>query len=105
MPNPKSGTVTMDITRVVRDIKSASRVEYRVEKAGIIHMPIGKVSFPTEQLLDNFTTLVSALLRAKPQTAKGRYLKGITVSSTMGPGFRVDPQVAQSMSERQGAAG
>ena len=105
MPNPKSGTVTMDITKVVRDIKSASRVEYRVEKAGIIHMPIGKVSFPTEQLLNNFTTLLNALLRARPQTAKGRYLRGITVSCTMGPGFKIDTQVAQTMSERLGAAG
>jgi large subunit ribosomal protein L1 len=102
MPNPKSGTVTTDITRVVREIKSASRVEYRVEKAGIIHMPIGKVSFPTEQLLDNFTTLLNALIKARPQAAKGRYLRGITVSSTMGPGFRIDTQFAQTMSERLG---
>jgi large subunit ribosomal protein L1 len=103
MPNPKSGTVTQDITKVVREIKTASRVEYRVEKAGIIHMPIGKVSFPTEQLVSNFTTLVSALLRAKPQAAKGRYLRGISVSATMGPSFTIDPQVAQVMSERPGA--
>jgi len=100
MPNPKSGTVTMDLAKVVREIKSASRVEYRVEKAGIIHMPIGKVSFPTEQLVDNFTVLLNALLKAKPATAKGRYLRGITVSSTMGPGFQIDPQLAQAMSER-----
>jgi large subunit ribosomal protein L1 len=104
MPNPKSGTVTMDISRVVREIKSASRVEYRVEKAGIIHMPIGKVSFPTDQLMTNFTTLLNALLKAKPQTAKGRYLRGITVSSTMGPGFQIDTQVAQAISERPGAS-
>jgi large subunit ribosomal protein L1 len=100
MPNPKSGTVTMDVTKVVRDIKSASRVEYRVEKAGIIHMPIGKVSFPTEQLVSNFQALVSALLKAKPASAKGRYLRGITVSSTMGPGVRIDTQRAQVMAER-----
>lgn len=100
MPNPKAGTVTMDVGKVVRDIKSAARVEYRVEKAGIIHMPIGKVSFPTQHLVDNFTALLSALLKAKPSTAKGRYLRGITVSSTMGPGFKVDPQRAQSMAER-----
>jgi large subunit ribosomal protein L1 len=105
MPNPKSGTVTNDIARVVRDIKSASRVEYRVEKAGIIHMPIGKVSFPTDQLVSNFTTLLNALIKAKPQAAKGRYLRGITVSATMGPGFAIDTQVAQAMSERLGAAG
>jgi large subunit ribosomal protein L1 len=105
MPNPKSGTVTTDIARVVGEIKSASRVEYRVEKAGIIHMPIGKVSFPTEQLLNNFTVLLNALLKARPQSAKGRYLKGITVSATMGPGFPIDPQVAQAMSERIAAGG
>jgi large subunit ribosomal protein L1 len=105
MPNPKSGTVTTDIAKVVREIKSASRVEYRVEKAGIIHMAIGKVSFPTEQLLDNFTVLVNALLKARPQAAKGRYLRGITVSATMGPGFSIDPQVAQSISEKIAVAG
>jgi large subunit ribosomal protein L1 len=100
MPNPKSGTVANDIGKVVREIKSAARVEYRVEKAGIIHMAIGKTSFPTDQLLSNLTTLLNALIRAKPQTAKGRYLRGITVSATMGPGFRIDTQVAQTMSER-----
>jgi len=100
MPNPKSGTVTQDITKVVRDIKSAARVEYRVEKAGIIHMPIGKVSFPTDQLVVNFQALLSALLKAKPATAKGRYLRTITVSSTMGPGVKIDTQRAQIMGER-----
>jgi large subunit ribosomal protein L1 len=102
MPNPKAGTVTADVTRVVRDIKSAARVEYRVEKAGIIHMSIGKVSFPTEHLMANFTALVSALLKAKPATAKGRYLRGITISSTMGPGIAVDTQRAQTIGERGG---
>lgn len=100
MPNPKAGTVTADISRVVRDIKSAARVEYRVEKAGIIHMSIGKVSFPTEHLMENFTALLSALLKARPATAKGRYLRGITVSSTMGPGVSIDTQRAQSLGER-----
>jgi large subunit ribosomal protein L1 len=100
MPNPKAGTVTADIARVVRDIKSAARVEYRVEKAGIIHMSIGKVSFPTEHLMENFTALLSALLKARPATAKGRYLRGITVSSTMGPGVSIDTQRAQSLGER-----
>jgi large subunit ribosomal protein L1 len=100
MPNPKAGTVTADIARVVRDIKSAARVEYRVEKAGIIHMSIGKVSFPTEHLMENFTALLSALLKARPATAKGRYLRGITVSSTMGPGISIDTQRAQSLGER-----
>jgi large subunit ribosomal protein L1 len=102
MPNPKAGTVTADISRVVRDIKSAARVEYRVEKAGIIHMSIGKVSFPTEHLMANFTALLSALLKARPATAKGRYLRGITVSSTMGPGVAIDTQRAQGLGERGG---
>ena len=102
MPSPRSGTVTNDIGRVVRDIKSASRVEYRVEKAGIVHMPIGKVNFTTEQLVENFGVLLNALIKARPSAAKGRYLKGITVSSTMGPGFQVDVQKAQSMAERAG---
>lgn len=100
MPNPKSGTVAQDVKKVVGDIKSAARVEYRVEKAGIIHMPIGKVSFPVEHLVNNFQALVSALIKAKPATAKGRYLRAITVSSTMGPGVRVDTQRAQVMGER-----
>jgi len=100
MPNPKAGTVTMDIERTVRDIKSAARVEYRVDKAGIIHMPIGKVSFSIDQLAENFVTLISALLKARPAAAKGRYLKKITVSSTMGPGIDIDAQKAQALAER-----
>ena len=99
MPNPKAGTVTMDVDRVVKDIKSASRVEYRVDKAGIIHMAIGKVSFTVEQLVENFSALISALLKARPTAAKGRYLKRITVSSTMGPGVDVDLQKAQAVAE------
>jgi len=100
MPNPKAGTVTMDLDKVIRDIKSAARVEYRVEKAGIIHMSIGKASFSVEQLTENFAALVSALLKAKPAAAKGRYLKRITISSTMGPGVDVDAQKAQALAER-----
>lgn len=100
MPNPKSGTVTMDVDRVVRDIKQASRVEYRIDKAGIIHMSIGKVSFSLEQLSENFTALISALLKARPAAAKGRYFKKITVSSTMGPGINVDVQKAQAVAEQ-----
>ncbi|MHB0913298.1 MAG: 50S ribosomal protein L1 [Armatimonadota bacterium] len=99
MPNPKAGTVTMDVARVVRDIKSASRVEYRVDKAGIVHMAIGKVSFTAEQLSENFSALVSALVKAKPSSAKGRYLRKITVSSTMGPGVAIDTQKAQALAE------
>jgi large subunit ribosomal protein L1 len=100
MPNPKAGTVTMDVARVVKDIKSAARVEFRVDKAGIIHMPIGKVSFTVEQLTENFEALVSALVKARPSAAKGRYLKKIAVSSTMGPGVGVDVQKAQALAER-----
>jgi len=103
MPSPRSGTVTNDIGRVIRDIKTASRVEYRVEKAGIIHTPIGKVSYTTDQLMENFQALISALLKARPAAAKGRYLRSITVSSTMGPGFQIDPQRAQHIAERAGA--
>jgi large subunit ribosomal protein L1 len=99
MPNPKSGTVTNDIGKVVQEIKSASRVEYRVEKAGIIHAPIGKVSFSPEQLAENFDALIGALVRAKPSSAKGRYLKSITVSSTMGPGVKVDTAKAQAQAK------
>jgi len=100
MPSPRSGTVTQDIGRVVRDIKSASRAEYRVDKAGIIHMPLGKVNFTTEQLAENFTVLLGTLLKARPAAAKGRYLRGITLSATMGPGFKIDPQRAQAAAER-----
>jgi len=100
MPSPKAGTVTADIGKAVREIKSASRVDYRVEKAGIVHAPIGKVSYTEEQLLENYKALISALIKAKPASAKGRYLKKITISSTMGPGIAVDTQKTQLMAER-----
>lgn len=100
MPSPKAGTVTMDIGRAVREIKSASRVDYRVEKAGIVHAPIGKASYPAENLVANYQALISALLKAKPSAAKGRYLKKITMSTTMGPGVGVDTQKSQSMAEK-----
>ncbi len=89
MPNPKSGTVTMDITGAVKEIK-AGKIEYRVDKTGNLHAPIGKLSFTVEQLHDNLNTFVESVVRAKPTAAKGTYLKGITVSSTMGPGVNVD---------------
>ncbi|BAF58488.1 MAG: 50S ribosomal protein L1 [Pelotomaculum sp.] len=91
MPNPKTGTVTFDIARAVKEVK-AGKIEYRVDKAGIIHAPIGKVSFSTEKLVENLRTLIEALIRAKPAAAKGQYLKGISVSSTMGPGIKVNTQ-------------
>ena len=89
MPNPKTGTVTTDIARAVREIK-AGKVEFRVDKTGIVHAPVGKTSFDTSRLLENAHALVDSIVKAKPPAAKGRYLKSITVSSTMGPGVRVD---------------
>ncbi len=93
MPNPKTGTVTFDIGKAVSEFK-AGKVEYRTEKAGLIHVPIGKASFDTEKLLENFYTLIDTLLRVKPAAAKGQYMRSITVSSTMGPGVKVNPQKA-----------
>jgi large subunit ribosomal protein L1 len=94
MPNPKVGTVTMEVGEAVKQAK-AGKVQFRVEKAGIVHAPIGKVSFDETKLEENFGALLEALLKAKPAAAKGTYLKGITVSSTMGPGVKIDPQAAQ----------
>lgn len=91
MPNPKLGTVTFDISRAVREIK-AGKVEFRVDKAGNVHVPIGKKSFPAEHLVENAMTLLEAVMRAKPAASKGQYLRSLTVSSTMGPGVRVDVQ-------------
>ena len=89
MPNPKAGTVTMDVAKAVNDIK-AGKIEYRLDKANIIHVPIGKVSFGKEKLMDNFHTLMSALVKAKPAAAKGKYLRSVNVASTMGPGIKVN---------------
>jgi len=89
MPNPKLGTVTFDIAKTVKEIK-AGKVEYKAEKAGIVHVPIGKVSFDTEKLLENARTVINSIIKAKPATSKGKYLKKIAVSSTMGPGIAVD---------------
>lgn len=88
MPNPKSGTVTMDVTKAINDIK-AGKVEYRLDKTNIIHCPIGKVSFSEEQLTQNLNTLLEAIVKAKPSTLKGQYLRSITLASTMGPGVKV----------------
>lgn len=92
MPNPKVGTVTMDIANAVKQAK-AGKVQYRVEKAGIVHAPIGKVSFDETKLVENLEALLDAIIKAKPAAAKGTYVKGITVSSTMGPGVKIDPQI------------
>ena len=91
MPNPKSGTVTMDLAKAIADVK-AGKVEYRLEKNNIVHCPIGKVSFGKEKLLQNYTTLIEALAKAKPAAAKGTYFKSISVATTMGPGIKVASQ-------------
>lgn len=89
MPNPKLGTVTFDIARTVKEIK-AGKVEYKTEKAGIVHVPIGKISFDTEKLIDNAKAVVSSIIKAKPATSKGKYLRKVSISSTMGPGLAID---------------
>ena len=94
MPNPKLGTVTMDVEKMVGELK-AGRVEYRADRYGICHVPVGKVSFTAEQLAENYGTLFSELLRVRPSTAKGRYVKSVAVSSTMGPGVKIDPAVTR----------
>ncbi|MBM7716916.1 50S ribosomal protein L1 [Siminovitchia sp. FSL H7-0308] len=90
MPNPKTGTVTFDVGKAVNEIK-AGKVEYRLDKAGIIHVPIGKVSFDSAKLEENFVTIFDTLLKAKPAAAKGTYMKNVTITSTMGPGIKIDP--------------
>ena len=96
MPNPKSGTITFDLERAIREVK-AGRVEFKVDKGGIIHVPFGKASFEPQQLVENLAALVDAINRAKPSAAKGQYFKSLTIASTMGPGIRVDvPSVLAS---------
>ena len=90
MPNPKTGTVTIDVTKAVNEVK-AGKIEYRVDKTGIIHAPIGKASFEQVQLEENFKTLVDVLIKAKPASSKGQYIKSVTVSTTMGPGVKINP--------------
>ena len=89
MPNPIAGTVTMDVTKAIEDIK-AGKIEYRLDKANIVHVPVGKASFSEEQLADNFNALMDAIIKAKPSAVKGAYLKSITITSTMGPGVKVN---------------
>ncbi|MFZ3590866.1 50S ribosomal protein L1 [Bacillus sp. DJP31] len=89
MPNPKTGTVTFDVTKAVNEIK-AGKVEYRADKAGIIHVPVGKVSFDDQKLIENFATIYDTLMKVKPAAAKGTYMKNVALSSTMGPGVKVD---------------
>ena len=90
MPNPKAGTVTMDVAKAIADIK-AGKIEYRLDKTNIIHVPIGKASFTEEQLADNFQTLIDAINKAKPAAVKGQYLRSVTLTSTMGPGVKLNP--------------
>ena len=90
MPNPKSGTVTMDVTKAINDIK-AGKIEYRLDKTNIIHVPVGKASFTEEQLSDNFQTLIDAIVKARPSTLKGQYLKSVVIAPTMGPGVKINP--------------
>jgi large subunit ribosomal protein L1 len=99
MPNPKVGTVTMDVARAVHELK-AGRIEFRTEKTGIIHAPVGKVSFGHEKIRENIVTLLETLQRLKPSTAKGKYWKSVTISSTMGPGVRVDTSEVAALVER-----
>ena len=89
MPNPKSGTVTMDVTKAINDIK-AGKVEYRLDKTNIIHVPIGKVSFSEDKLAENFQTLINAILKAKPSAVKGQFLRSVTLTTTMGPGIKLN---------------
>jgi large subunit ribosomal protein L1 len=89
MPNPKVGTVTFDVAKAVKEVK-AGKVDYRVDKAGVIHVPVGKISFGPEKLIDNARALLAAIVRAKPSTAKGNYVQSVAISSTMGPGIKID---------------
>jgi len=94
MPNPKVGTVTMDVGRAVRDMK-AGRVEFRVEKAGIVHAPVGRLSFDETKLAENILSLMDTLHRAKPAAAKGQYVRSVVISSTMSPGVKIDPSAVE----------
>jgi len=96
MPNPKTGTVTPDIGRAIKEIK-AGKLEFRVDKAGIVHVPVGKASFGAEQLIDNAKAVLMSILRAKPASAKGNYVRGVTISTTMGPGIKVDLSQVRTM--------
>ena len=96
MPNPKTGTVTMDIGKAVKEIK-AGKLEFRVDKAGIVHVPVGRASFSEEQLIDNAKAVLTSILRAKPASAKGNFVRGVTISATMGPGIKIDLSQVRAM--------
>jgi large subunit ribosomal protein L1 len=96
MPNPRTGTVTVDIGKAIKEIKAGKR-EFRVDKAGIVHVPVGKASFNPEQLIDNAKAVLASILRAKPASAKGNYVRGVTISTTMGPGIKIDLSQVRAM--------
>jgi large subunit ribosomal protein L1 len=96
MPNPKTGTVTVEIGKAVKEIK-AGKLEFRVDKAGIVHVPVGKASFNPEKLIDNAKAVLMSILRAKPASAKGNYVRGVTISTTMGPGIKIDLSQVRAM--------
>jgi len=98
MPNPKTGTVTFDVAAAVKEIK-AGKVEFRTDKTALIHVPVGKISFEPKKLIENATTVISSVIRAKPAAAKGKYIKGITLSSTMGPGISIDSAPIEAASK------
>lgn len=100
MPSPKAGTVTMDVAKAVQEAK-AGKIEYRLDKSNIIHCPVGKVSFGTDKLLENFNALLDAIIRAKPEAAKGQYIKSCAVASTMGPGVRINPSKVGSVASAE----
>ena len=103
MPNPKVGTVTMDVTKAVTESKSG-KVEYRTDRTAIVHMTVGKTSFSDEQLLDNYRAVMEEIMRAKPSAAKGKYIRTVTMASTMGPGIKVDPSRLKDLNETEAGA-
>ena len=98
MPNPKTGTVTANVTEAIREIK-AGKIEFRTDKTALVHVPVGKLSFPPQKLVDNALTVITSVMRAKPSAAKGKYVKGMTLSSTMGPGITLDNAVADAVAK------
>jgi large subunit ribosomal protein L1 len=103
MPNPKVGTVTMDVGKAVEESK-AGKVEYRTDRTAIVHMTVGKTSFPDDHLLDNYQAVIEELIRAKPSAAKGKYIRSIVMASTMGPGVKVDPSRTRDLVEQEAAS-